>query len=810
MYDETLKAVVGGGINLALDKILADSTPALRRVFEQASGAYSRLKQERQVLDFDDLEQMALCLLEERPEVCERWQAEVRALLVDEYQDTNDRQRKLVNRLNAGSGKLFIVGDAKQSIYRFRGAEVAVFREERSRIEAGGGRGFTLATSYRAHKGLVSGLNDLLRPVLDEEEDPARPWREPFAPLAPYRQEARKGFSEPFVELQLTVGSKSDGALRRAAAALGGQMVDLVEQQDNGLSYGDFAVLCRASTSFGPYEDAFDEAGVPYLTVAGRGFYYRPEIRDLLNALQVLADPTDNLALIGFLRSPVMGFSDIELYQLTQESKKATRTRSLWHWIKQNEQVQLLRAVELISKLHKLAGRIPVAGLLKALLDETEYRAALLQAGYPRPARNVAKLLRDAHASGIVSVGEFLEYVEGIRTAAAREGEARATAGNVVRIMTIHAAKGLEFPVVIIGDINHSRPFRNNLIIDSKLGVLPPITDEEDRLPGLYRLLSNQENDREEAESQRLFYVAATRAQEKLILNGCIRLTNGSKPGWLKGWLKEVAAPLELSQQVINYNSGGGRAIQLDLVIAATPVACIIFEPAYTPVQTKPSIGRKDLANVSWSPALIESLYDKGLQDEREVESFKRGALQRVWSVLPQDPNSEAPAWIVGRLVHDALALWRFPGPNFDAWIRSRAREYGLVDDYRLKQAVERTHILLARFKEHRLYDELMDADRCLHEIPYSLLDDMGEVKQGLIDILYQRNDRWTLVEFKTDKIAQRARLEQHLREHNYFSQVKKYAEAVEWSIGQRPRTILCLLDCEEQIYLDYDNSLEG
>ena len=802
LYDEQLGELVGDGINLALDQLLAQITPALSQIFSQADGAYRRLKKERQALDFDDLEDMSVQLLRGYFDVRERWRDEVSAILVDEYQDTNGRQRDLVNLLNANQGKLFIVGDAKQSIYRFRGAEVAVFRQERRRIEGEGGQGYALATSYRAHRDLLKGLNDLLQPVLGDQEDPDRPWREPFAPLNHYRERPAASVSEPFIELQLTVGSKGDGALHRAAAALAGT---LIEQQDAGLSYGDVAVLCRASTSFGPYEDAFDEASIPYLTVAGRGFFDRPEIRDLLNALQAVADPADNVALVGLLRSPVMGFSDMALYQLNREWRESGRIGSLWRFLEGRPEATIRQAAELIDRLHKRSGRMPVAALLKELLDITDYRAALLQAGYPRAARNVAKLLSNAHSSGIVSVAEFLEYVEGIRAGAARDGEARATAGNVVRIMSVHAAKGLEFPVVVIGDINYSRRFRSGLLLDPELGVLPRLADEEGRLPGIYRLLAGQAADQEEAETERLLYVAATRAEEKLILNGCIRLTGGGKPGWLAGWLKKVSVSLNLTGQHVDYDPDGDRAIRLDLAMADTAVACTIFEPGYAPAQAVPVSPPAVQDAESWSPVLLEPVLAGRQQVDEAMELFESDPPQRVWRVIPRAGQVTAPAWIVGKLVHDALAIWYFPQPGFENWVRSRAREYGLVDRVRLDDAVKTTGRLLKRLQSHELYDELIAAEQRLHEVPYSLAGPEGVPEHGFIDVLYLHQGRWTLIDFKTDRIKDAKSFARSPTGLKYQDQLRRYRLAVERLTGQRPQTVLCLLNCAGRICLEPD-----
>ncbi|MGD2178752.1 MAG: UvrD-helicase domain-containing protein, partial [Anaerolineae bacterium] len=232
MYDEHLKPLVGSGIDLALDRHLAqDVVPALLRVHDRALAHCNRAKRERQALDFDDLEAQALQLLREHPDVRAYWQGQIQALLVDEFQDTNGRQRDLLDLLNGDAGRLFIVGDGKQSIYRFRGADVTVFRRERESIDARGA-GFELATSYRAHQDLIEALNALLRPVLGERDDPQRPYIEPFAAIRPHRAEPASGLAPPYVELHLAAGTKSDGALDRAARALAARLVALVEDED--------------------------------------------------------------------------------------------------------------------------------------------------------------------------------------------------------------------------------------------------------------------------------------------------------------------------------------------------------------------------------------------------------------------------------------------------------------------------------------------------------------------------------------------------------------------------------------------------
>ncbi len=800
-----------------LDEAMAQALPALRATFSFVCQRYDAFKRERNALDFDDLEHGALVLLKENDSVRERWQRHVKAVLVDEFQDTNGRQRDLVTLLNGDGGKLFIVGDAKQSVYRFRGADVAVFRDERERIEQCGSA-FPLETSYRAHRDLIQGLNDLLRPVLGEHADPDRPWAEAFAPLLPHRDEPGPGFSPPHIELHLTVGSKGGGALDRAADALAARILDLVDGglqiveggQTRPLDYGDIAILCRASTSFSAYEDALERVGVPFLTVAGRGFYGRAEIRDLLNALRALADPTDDLALVGLLRSPAFALSDAALFRLCQERDQAEGAVLLWDVLRkvgsklsrENGQ-RAERAARIITDLHGQVGRTSVADLLKALLDATDCRAGLIRAGLTRAARNVAKLLADADASGIVGVGEFLEYVNGLRDSGTREGEARATAEGAVQIMSIHAAKGLEFPVVVVGDITHQGRGRSDPLIDPSLGVLLPLKDEDDTLPAIYRLGKLRDKGQEDAESDRLLYVAATRAREKLIFSGCIRLRRGGTPGSLGGWLGKIGGPegLRLAGTPIAHDEGGADAIHVDLQVGSTPVSCTIYEPGYVWIHPPGETRAEAEPSVPLPPPFLEPV-SPGIENvDQQTAERDRVPLQRVWRVVPAVKRPRAPAWVIGSLVHEALATWRFPDDGFESWAEARARGYGITDPRQLANAVRRSQRLLLRFQAHSLCQEMHAADRRLHEVPYSLMVD-GRVESGIMDALYLREGIWTIVEFKTDEVRNEAGFEELLTGEDYLAQAQRYIAAAERLLGQQPRFILCMLNYAGGVHL--------
>ena len=816
-YDCILGVYDTHPLDLDLDHHLAlVILPALFQVVNRAAQEYDRIKDRRRSLDFDDLEAKALQLLRGFPEARRYWQGIIQALLVDEFQDTNARQRDLLELLNGPENRLFIVGDGKQSIYRFRGADVAVFREEKDRIDREG-KGFQLATSYRAHPGLLKLLNSLLEPVLGEE-DPDQPFREPFAPLEPARSQPGKGVSPPYVEFHLTVGSRGNGALDQAAEAAVDRIQHLVEaeeirldradpDQDAALNYGDIAVLCRASASFGAYERALEARGIPYLTISGRGFYDRPEVRDVLNFLAAAAEPWDDLALAGSLRSPAGGLSDAALYRLRQ-AQQEQKAATLWDaltkedlaYLKEEEE-PAVRVRELLAQLHQLIGRETVAAVLKIFLDQSQYRAGLVRAGLDRAVDNVNKLLADAQTSGLVSLTKFLDTIQQLRDVAVREGEAPAVAEGAVQLMTVHQAKGLEFPVVVIGDASKRSPRPRGVIVDKELGVVPPFSAEKlvegsngerEKLEvqsAVYRMVLEREQEREEAETARLLYVAATRAREKLLISGFLKGINQdgtfSKP---KGWLGLLGKPLELGSTPIDFRWNGTGFQDLDWKVGGEPILCRVYQPQWTPFINP--LGRGSLPEGHLPP-------DRHLLEEIEIPPAERVEEQeiQIWRVVPDQDFRDVPSQLLGDLVHRAVEQGIYPDSSvrdFSRWSGSELKRKGIIDPVQIRRTIGRARILLERLQTWDGFRELATAELDRREIHFSYRVG-GQIETGRIDALYRREGAWTLLEFKTDRIQSQEALQEKIRE--YQPQVKKYLQAVEGVLNVRPRGLIVFLD---------------
>jgi ATP-dependent helicase/nuclease subunit A len=819
VYDELL---IDQKMDLDLDLRLArDVIPALKAAFSFAVSWYDSLKTEQESLDYDDLESKSLELLRNHPEVAAYWQNQLQAILVDEYQDTNSRQRELVNLLNGGGKGLFIVGDGKQSIYRFRGADVAVFRQEQKRIKTQG-ENHLLAISYRAHPALIEDLNQLLAPVLGSDAD--IPYVEPFSSLIPGRKEGSQRLPGPFIELHLAAGTKSEGGLERAAEALAARISALIRQSEEAsrasgcrpLNFGDVAVLCRASGSFKAYENAFERSGIPYLTISGQGFYNRPEIRDLLIVLKALDNPQDDLALAGLLRSPGMGFSDGDLL-LLRDFQRGQNLSSLSAALEMASRSDLLELTadirkvrELIERLSLLAGRIPVAGLLDEYLARTAYLAAWSGIGEQRSIENIKKFIGKAQASGLTSITDFTRLILAMKNVAYQEGEATSIAEGAVQIMTVHQAKGLEYPIVVLGDATRRERSYQDLILDEDFGLVIPYTEKQiqEEEPGLYTLesipsaayaiASEGEKSREEAESDRLLYVAATRAEEMLIISGAVG--NPSGGGGFKnlpGWLGEVAGTLGVYDQEVDFQTDG-EAIHR-LALSSSGIEALLFLYESNAVIEAPRWEKEEEMLPDFAP-----YQELGMAavEPREVDWSQ---VRRVFS-----PSREAyaPAWMVGEVVHRALALWKFPSQSeadFLDWGTAEFRKLGLFREKDIHFGLIRVEVMLGRFQDHELFERMDRSQLLRHEVPFSLEDKEGILRNGVIDALFLEDGGWVLVEFKTDEIRNGEMYRVIWSEMDYQSQVEGYLEASKRLLGQRPMPVLCFLDYLGQILLVTD-----
>ena len=512
-------------------------------------------KQRLSVLDFDDLQLRTIKLLEDSS-VVRRISERYRYFLVDEFQDTNGLQRDLLTRLALkGGANLFIVGDRKQSIYGFRGADVDVFTEMTVAIEKAGGIQQPLLLNFRSQKPLINALNFLFAKIF--QYGAAVPG-EALGELGYVNHEASTAEREaetdpPHVEFMLSVVSEEEdwpGSERyrrneRDAEQVAARIRQLADETGSSFEYRNIAILLRAFTGVWIYENALRRAGIPYLTVQGKGFYQREEITDLIQLLRFLDNTTDELALAAVLRSPLGGISDNTLLALRcapwadHESEpgrlhrrnllRGLRRHREISFIEEDEHSGLERIATWVEEMISRRNRYGIADLLRYAVSSSEF-LTIIAANFDGAQRvaNVEKLFRLAEQfekSGHL-IRDFVHYVEEFEAIGGREGEGQMDeAANVVRLMTIHQAKGLEFPIVIIPDLHRERTQREYpFILDRHRGMTLRVPDGRGRsVRGtLFNQLSERNRCRDDFESMRLLYVAATRAKDRLVFSSAV------------------------------------------------------------------------------------------------------------------------------------------------------------------------------------------------------------------------------------------------------------------------------------------------
>ncbi|PYP83484.1 MAG: hypothetical protein DMF61_22955 [Blastocatellia bacterium AA13] len=589
---------LGGQVpQLFFDLYAREASLELIGVIERVGRELAAKKVSLAALDFDDLQLEALRLLNERPDAQRRTASRYRFFLVDEFQDTNGLQRELMNRLALSERRanLFIVGDRKQSIYGFRGADVDLFREMSSALEEAGGQSKSLTLNFRSQAPLIHFFNYLFERIFTpgDDADVSELNELGFVEHEPGIAERPAEDAGPLVEILIDLkDQEADSAgdwngRERDAEQLALKIQSLVDANaaPRVFRYLDIALLFRSLTEVSIYESAFRRAGIPYQTIEGKGFYAKEEIVDLIQLLRFLDNTTDELALAAILRSPLVGISDDTLLALRcapeiDETSKAARVlgtadelrlrrgvRGLLNAVRNHELIDLItdedhRALDpfraLIETLIDQRNRLGIADLLRFTIETSEYRTVIAAAfdGAQRLA-NVDKLFDLAErfeASGAHMIRDFVRFVYEFERSGAREGEGRIDdSANAVRLMTIHQAKGLEFPIVIMPELQRQLDIRQDWwLLDRHLGLTAKVPDGRGaRVTGFtMKRLRDRAGLREQFESMRLMYVAATRARDRLIFSGAAareRELCSGRHNWLS-WICEslgIAAPLE-------------------------------------------------------------------------------------------------------------------------------------------------------------------------------------------------------------------------------------------------------------------------
>jgi ATP-dependent helicase/nuclease subunit A len=833
----------------------ANLAPLLRDELWPIVGIYEDLKRRAGRLDFLDLLLVARNLVRDNPAVRAELQSRFTHNLVDEFQDTDPLQAEILALLSSADpgetnwlkvkpidGKLFIVGDPKQSIYRFRRADVSLYQGVKQLLLMHGAQLEHLTVSFRATPAIQAMVNAAFAPLMSEESgtQPA------YAPLTPYRAEPSTQPSivvlpvpEPYGDFGRVVNFRIDQSIPEAIAAYARWLVHesgwtVTEREAPDVRVPirprHICILFRRMNSFGrdvtrPYLRALEARHLPHVLVKGGSFNEREEVIALRNLLGAIERPDDELTVFAALHGPVFALSDAALLEFRMTLGSLHPFRKLPDDIPDSLK-EVKCALEVIKNLHRGRNRRPIAETIAKLLAETRAHAGF--AIWPTGEQALANIMRIMDQArryeargGTTSFRAFVDELE----ARAERDEASETpiveeGTEGVRIMTVHRAKGLEFPIVILADItcNETRADASRYIEPaSKLAAMElagcaPRELQEHRA---------KEHQRDQEEAIRLLYVAATRARDLIVVPA---VGDEESDGWLAR-LNPVVYPAQTERRAPASTHPAGCPEFGDDSVLTRPAKAPGKVKSVSPGLHRPQKGDHQI--VWWDPRLLilnveEKMglrQDKLLQaDEKKLVSDRGVKLHEEWNAkraamlasgttprinvatatelalaAPASGPALAEAIAIeetfrdrgrphgkrfGTLVH--LTMLRAP---FDADEReigkiaaSGAKMIGASDD----ETAAATSAVAAALKSP-LMRRAKAADTVMRECPLIIRLEDGTAVEGIADLAFAESTSegvvWTVVDFKTD-------IEVAPRLDEYRAQIRFYVRAVRESTG--------------------------
>ncbi|MGH7825934.1 MAG: UvrD-helicase domain-containing protein [Candidatus Binatia bacterium] len=892
----------------------ADLAAALRHELRGCVSGYEAAKAGAGALDFLDLLLKTRDLIRDNSGVRSSFQERFKRIFVDEFQDTDPLQAEILLLLAAGdpaatnwrearpvAGKLFLVGDPKQSIYRFRRADVGIYHSVYEMLHATGARRVTLRTSFRARPNIQHAINAAFEPVMtgdhdglqaayvplepfrpDGEEQPsvvALPVPEPYGyrrlsiaaiekslpdavgafidwlindsgwkvaerPAAnppgsgneiPLDPPLRLGSGRAFPKGEVRNKSATEGALAPTAARgfRPGETEHLVPIQARHICLLFRRFISYQEDMTRPYVEALEARSIPHLLVGGRSFHNRAEIETLRAALAAIEWPEDELSVFATLRGSLLAISDEELLEYRH------RIGRFHPFHIPNEfpanLSPVVEALQLLQRLHRSRNRVPVATTIASLLESTRAHVGFaLEHGGEQVLANIAHVIdlaRRYEAEGGISFRGFIDELrEQAESGEAGEAPILEEGSDGVRLMTVHKAKGLEFPIVILADMTAKlRASVATRTIDSdrrvcaiRLGGCAPA----DLLQH-----ENEELLRDEAEGTRVAYVAATRARDLLVVPA---VGDEEREGWIQPLNTAVYPPKEARRQQIQapgcveFKSKdsvlvrpGGSAAGTSTVSPGLHVrragpsgpaefSVVWWDPRALKLGAEAPLGirRPELIVKDVAPDIVESglAAYKSWREQRQqavaAASHSSVAVRTVTqSAKPAEASPDLKLPPV-EIIELPRAANRPSGARFGALVHAVLASVPLDGDLSVIQRLATIHgrILGAPAEEitsaseivqtalaHPLLNQAHNAAqqaRCRREVPIAWRDSNGLLIEGVVDLAFEQAEGWTVVDFKTDE-------EFRGNEPAYRRQVGMYASAIQAANGARVSALL-------------------
>ncbi|HLZ34957.1 MAG TPA: UvrD-helicase domain-containing protein [Nitrospira sp.] len=756
-------------------------------------------------ISFDGLLSRCKTLLRDHPTVRARIKRSYRAILVDEFQDTDPVQYEIMLYLaeRAGSsnnswqdlelepGKLFIVGDPKQSIYAFRRADIEAFERVVGKILSGGGVAYSLVTNFRSDGSVLTVVNGLFDRLFQAESHvqpanerlTARPQRKPeISTAGVYLRIVTAADDEDEFDAAAATRAEADALARWIKEDLlaGASVVDR-EGRTSPLQPGNIALIFRKLTQAQDYLDALRRHGIAYLTDGEKHFYRRQEIIDLVNMLRVIDNPHDRIAMVGLLRAPLGGIADQDLIELLRLGLlDYTDPAPLSQW-SHPAAGRLARFYERLRLLHRRAPLSPVPEVIDLVFSQ--FPVLELAATSLHGEQAVANLLKARDMAEDVADRPHLTLTGFVDMMAARlldqpdeaESALAEASPDAVRILTIHKAKGLEFPVVVLPGLHQGArvPRKGPALHHDWSSRCYGLTLGAQRNLGSV-LVDSKMAAREEAEQRRLLYVGMTRARDLLVLSG----GQTTKPGrdTVFSLLADAVGDDELAGDNHAVSVGDGQITR-------------VIVQANTTKRTRAPVTTSPVPVPALEPLLAQRRTSQERRDrlKSQLRRLTPSLLKEMEPAFVKDAGSRrgepGDAALVGICAHALLEDWDFTrtsAPTTEELVTLSRQLIPAASDQ--VSIVERDLApMMGTFIASDCYRKIQQAVILGREVPFIMPWDGGQVMGGIIDLIYRLDGRVWIADYKTDRVTGP---EAQARAGKYFRQATIYCEAATRCLG--------------------------
>lgn len=732
-------------------------------VLQEFYACLSARKQENNVLFNDDLDLLAIEHLQKNEALRQKYQERYKYIMVDEFQDTNERQRQLIyllcgNKLD-GKNNLFIVGDVKQSIYRFRHADVSVFNKVKEDIAQNAGQNLGMKTNFRSTQSIVESCNTAFCQLMDLPKEEI---------CLEHHDGANTGGAKvcllqvPYKSKDDDLGAKEDKWQKEAEAIAAYLQQELPKVEPQLRPGASKAILLRAMTHCEILRQTLQGYGINCVVVKGKGFYEQQEVLDILNLLAALHNRYASLELAGALRSNYFGLDDATLTQLfwqTENDKplwdvlQAVGSGELQLKLPPEQQALAMQAAERLRSLRQAAALMALPELFAQLWDELKPEFVLSQQeNGPSKLANIKKLRRLAQQycqTKQASLAEWLQNVKDLRASSSKEPAATVQADDALQIMTIHNSKGLEFDLVILpqldksvhGDTASIKYLPGKEGEQGLLGIKVPDKEMQLQNSGVYELAKARDSELEEEESRRLLYVAMTRAQKQLVMVGTVAEEKLPEAGIglpsAKSWWQQLQAVFEADWEKQESSCPWVRLLCADALSPAVVQQGEQQQLALEPLALAPLPAYAACGRTCFTASALQTY----LHCQRQYYYQQVLAVPELEQTVAGEQAHELPASVTGSIVHKALELYN--GYNAEVVFAIA------LEKFAPGAAATQAKSMFDAYISSDLYKALPKKQKRELEFVQPLQQELAA--EGVIDLLaFDEDDNMIIVDYKT------------------------------------------------------------